>query len=247
MPMLAKVALCVLATLVAAPAIAEDDQPLLSMEEVKRTTSVVRSAAFDPASFFPTSGRALSTVRIEYRGDDYDWPVYAIAVARACVGEAARPCATRPLARMTRAPAVPDSDRLRHRGAALVVALARQGVDTPEEARSALPSQGVEWLEADLDACPSAKAVLNRVGSIRWTARAAVDQALSDDPSFDLVLHADTVRVEFEQFREISVYDGWLKERSPGAWARSLYEALEPCWGPATITPPWERPANEAG
>lgn len=94
---------CIAAALVLGlitPAAARDAQPSFDFRE--RT----RALAFDPARFFSEQSEPAMSVR--YLGDDYGYPVYAIAVRRGCTdadrGEGRRTCGERLIARMVRSP-----------------------------------------------------------------------------------------------------------------------------------------------
>ncbi|MFN3816623.1 hypothetical protein [Brevundimonas sp.] len=204
----------------------------------------VRTLAFDPTRFFPSEHiEDRSTVRIVYTGDDYDWPVYAIAVAEGCVdAENIREddCASRLRARMVRAPAPADLTRPRQRGTHLVGRLIERGATSPRQIQTALDEIGVEWVEADLRACPEALAALGRSANAVWVPD-AVANPVAGDELMALVLHADIVQVEVEQFARVSTYRGWIDDGSPAAWATDFAGSLESCWAPAGVPAPWSR------
>ena len=208
--------------------------------ELQAVRDDLERLAFDPAKFFPSPYvQDRSTVRIVYTGDDYGWPVYAIAIAEGCIDGEARPKdrgASRWRARMVRAPAVPGVDRPRQRGGELVSRLVRAGATSADGLREALNTAGVEWVEADLRTCPGATRALAQSADAAWVPEAVAAPKPNDE---QLVLHADIVRVEVQQYARLSTYRGWLAERSPGAWAVDLASTLGPCWRPATIAAPW--------
>lgn len=242
-------ALALLAPVVlGAPAAAQEDEQEARFEARLEIRDVVQPMAFDPSKFFPSPYvEDSSIIRITYTGNDYAWPVYAIAVADGCV-DAENPrqdaCASRLRARMVRSPALADLTRPRQRGLHLLNQLADRRATSPEDIRRALDSVGVEWLEADFRTCPGATEALRRSKDITWApdeiARLA-DERSGDEPLL-MVIHADKVRVEFEQFLRLSTYYGYVADGSPAAWAVELEETLEPCWRPATVPPPWRGP-----
>lgn len=214
------------------------------------TRDAVRRMAFDPSRYFPSPHiRDRSIIRITYTGDDYGWPVYAIAIAAGCVDQEnvrADGCVSGLRARMVRAPAPPGMTRPRQRGSHLVNQVTQRGGSSPEQIRAALDDIALEWVEADLRTCRGATAVLGRLRDAEW----APDAVAEPNPAgeeLSLVLHADIVRVELQQYARRTIYEGWLAEDSPAVWAESLAAALEPCWRPAATPPPWRDAANAGG
>lgn len=182
-----------------------------------------------------------SIIRIAYTGDDYAWPVYSIAISEGCFeGEtSSRECGSRLTARMVRSPAPPDMTRTRQRGSHLVRGLVERRATSRSSIRSNLRALGIEWLEADLRACPGVSSLLARSARLLWVPEEVSNPGPRDE--IRLVLHADIVQVVFEQYARRATYDGYMSEGSPAAWAVELAEALEPCWRPARVTPPWGR------
>ncbi|WP_303698898.1 hypothetical protein [Brevundimonas naejangsanensis] len=204
--------------------------------------AIVREAAFDPKTYFPSKyTKDRSIVRIAYTGDDYGWPVYSIAIAAGCLEGETIPrdnCASRLRARMVRAPAIPDAARPRLLGAQLVTRVKETGATSPEEVRQALRDMNLEWVEADLRTCPGALATLTRSAEAAWVPDAIINPTPGDEMA-SLVLHADIVRVELQQYARLTTYSGWIAERSPAAWAVEMASTLEPCWGSISNPPPW--------
>lgn len=219
-------------------------------QQVAETREAVRQIAFDPSRYFPSLYvRDSSIIRISYTGDDYRWPVYSIAVSFGCIdGEKARDhdCGSRLRARMVRAPAAPGLARLRQRGAHLIEQVVRRGAVSPGQISAALDALGPEWLEADLQTCPNAVDVLEQSREAAW-APDEVAAPLSGSREVELVLHADIVRVELQQYARRTTYEGWLADGSPGAWAERLSAVLEPCWRPAAAPTPWHGPIDPPG
>lgn len=206
--------------------------------------AIVQQVAFDPKTYFPSQYITdRSIVRIAYTGDDYGWPVYSIAIAEGCLDGETIPrdsCASRLRARMVRAPAIPDATRPRLLGARLVARVKDTGAETSDEVRQALSDMNLEWVEADLRTCPGALATLARSAGAVWVPDAITDPT-PDDDMLGIVLHADIVRVDFQQYARLTTYSGWIAERSPAAWAVEMASTLEPCWRPSSDQPPWLR------
>lgn len=211
-----------------------------TFEEMLNVSERVSELAFDPARFFTEEdGHDRSMIRIAYTGDDYGWPVYSIAVMTGCLpGEAHSPaCADRLTARMVRAPAPPDMDRPRERGSALVRDLVERGEVSRSGLRNGLTSAGVEWLEADGRSCPGFVEALGASADLQWVPREVSHPDGSGE--IRIVLHADIVHVTFDDYARRSIYEGYIAEASPAAWAVALAEVLEPCWKPVAAPAPW--------
>ena len=221
-------------------------QPARAQEtSILETRDAVRQMAFDPATFFPSPYiKDRSVIRITYTGDDYGWPVYAIAIAEGCIDQEnvrQDDCKSRLRARMVRAPAPPNLTRARQRGVHLVTRLVERGATSPELMRTALDQLGVEWLEADLRTCSGAMETLQQSTEAVWVPDAVSDPT-PDDEMAGLVLHADIVQVEIQQYARRTTYVGWLAAGSPAVWAEALATVLEPCWRPANVSVPWSAP-----
>lgn len=240
MRFLTRLVLCSLAIAsMAAPAVAQEPS-ILDIRDP------VRAMAFDPTRFFTTAqGRDGSDVRILYTGDDYGWPIHAIAIAAGCQGDeglSPEACATRLTARMVRAPAPPGMDRPRQRGTYLLGQLAQRNATTPPRIAAALSEVGTEWLEADLRTCEAALTVLRRADEADWTPNSFINldrPPTAVDYLAGLTMHADMVQVEFQQHSRRSTYRGEVAEGTPAGWADTLATAIEPCWRPASAPPPW--------
>lgn len=203
---------------------------------------MVRQVAFDPRTYFPSQYiKDRSIVRIAYTGDDYGWPVYSIAIAAGCMDGETIPrdnCASRLRARMVRAPVLPDAARPRVQGAQLVARVRESGAESAEDVRRVLSELNLEWVEADLRTCPGALAALARSAEAAWVPVAVADPPLRGG-DLGIVLHADIVRVEVQQYARFTSYSGWIAEQSPAAWAVEMASILEPCWAPTQNPPPW--------
>lgn len=194
--------------------------------------------AFDPARLFDRAGHPL--VGIQYLGDDYGYPVYAIALAHGCTGKRGPDCRPTLIARMVRAPNASKVERPRWAGAAVVNRVKQAGATTPEEIASALDRLDLEWREVDLSACPAAMAVLPDAAKAEWMPPAMANP-LQRQP-LEMFLHFDTVSVTLSgDYTRKTNYSGRIADHLPSGWAVRLAAALEPCWRPATAAPPWRR------
>jgi hypothetical protein len=222
-----------LALILVAPSVAQDGP---HSDDFRERT---RALAFDPARFFPERPEPAMSVR--YLGDDYGFPVYAIAFRRGCIdadqGEARRTCGDRLVARMVRAPFEGEPPRPRARGQRLFAMIAPSKPQNDDALLRLLDNSGLEWLEADVRKCPTAMAHLGTGRDLKFSP--AMDQ--TGQPA-ELVLHADTVSFEIGDYLTRSRYEGWLKPGSPGAWANDLAASLETCWKPSMSLVPWRVP-----
>lgn len=207
----------------------------------------VLAEAFDPERFFDGRYIEAPLLTIRYLGDDYDYPVYAIALYKGCHdadAEGDRSCRDRLQARMIRAPYDGEPERPRWRGTRLLEELRNRGVSSRKELFAALDDGAVEWLEADLAACPAALQQARATGDLRWFGEPLVPGA-SDNIA--IVLHFDTVDVRFRPnyFTDFR-YQGHVDADLPSGWADAFATSLENCWKPATATRPWRRaPAKD--
>jgi hypothetical protein len=241
MSILGRVPLCLL--LLGWPAAPGHAQAITSPEVLGHVREAVRELAFDPTRYFQSEHVGdPSIIRITYTGDDLAWPVYSIAIAEGCQdGEPRSPenCGSRLTARMVRSPAPSHMARPRQRGSHIVRELVARRATSGSSIRSNLRAVGIEWLEADLRACPGISSILARSAQLSWVPEEVSNPGASEEIS--IVLHADIVKVVFDQYARSATYDGYIADGSPAAWAVELAEALEPCWRPARATPPWSR------
>ncbi|KQM23870.1 MULTISPECIES: hypothetical protein [unclassified Sphingomonas] len=220
---------------IAAPAPAQD-APRYDVAE--RT----RVLAFDPARFFADTPKPAIAIR--YVGDDRRVPIYAIAVRRGCRTDpgsvdADLDCGQRLIARMLRAPFPGQPDRPRLRGYRLIGTLEQRRVASDDELRRGLDGAGLEWVEADVRRCPKAMAHLATMGTLRFAAGIDFDRRLPE-----IILHADSIRLEIGDYLLSHSYEGWLKPGTAGAWADAFAKSLEGCWKPATAPVPWQAPVR---
>lgn len=215
----------------AVPSAAQDARSSYDFQE--RT----RALAFDPARFF--DDRPEPAISIRYLGDDYGYPVYAIAVHKGCTeadqGEARRTCGARITARMVRAPFEGEPPRPRARGQKLFAMIARSAPRNDDALLRVLDTARLEWFEADVGACPTAMAQLAASRDLKFSA------ALDPASEIELVLHADKVSFETGDYLMRSRYEGWLKPGSPGAWANDFAKSLAACWKTSAAPVPWRK------
>lgn len=208
----------------------------------------VLAEAFDPERFFGGRFVEAPVLTIRYLGDDYDYPVYAIALYRGCHdtdAEGDLTCRDRLRARMVRAPYDGEPERPRWRGTRLLEELRKRGVSSRKELLEALDDGAVEWLEADLAACPNALEHARDTKELRW-----FGEPLVPEPSNNIavVMHFDTVDVRFRPnyFTDFR-YQGLVDTKLPSGWADAFAKSLESCWKPAAAIRPWRRtPATTA-
>lgn len=200
----------------------------------------VLHAAFDPAMSFAgdlrdgSSDELLLTVWASAR-DDYA-PAYSLAIAYRCLPEEGAetwPCEFR--ARMLRtAPTISD-------GFETSLALfhhAREAASA-EAMRAYLDEAGLDWLEADVSACPKGIFAMDSVRVADWNPDIHYTLQKLEDRA--LVLHPAEIRVAMRGTLARSTYQGWVLGNGVPAAVAKLVETLEPCWTPATSPPPWRR------
>lgn len=198
--------------------------------------------AFDPETFFQDRYRFAPLLTIRYLGDDWDYPVYAIALFEGCHSddpEGDRSCQNRLQARMMRAPYDGEPGRPRWRGSKLLGDLRTSGVASREALLDALDTGMVEWLEIDLAECPSGLNYAKKVEGVRWFGESLVTEPASQ---ITIMAHFDTIDMRFRpnhysDFR----YSGYVDDDVPSGWADGFARSLENCWKPSKATPPWRR------
>ncbi|MFY8196835.1 MAG: hypothetical protein ACOVKV_17335 [Novosphingobium sp.] len=202
----------------------------------------VLAEAFDPERFFDGRYVEAPILTIRYLGDDYDFPVYAIALYKGCHdvdAEGDRSCLDRLQARMIRAPYDGEPERPRWRGTRLLEDLRTRGVSSRKELLKALDDGAVEWLEADLATCPAALNNARSTDELRWFGEPLVQEP-SDEMA--IIMHFDTIDVRFRPnyFTDFR-YQGHVGDGLPSGWADAFAKSLESCWKPATAIRPWRR------
>ena len=195
--------------------------------------------AFNTDLFFSERKEQRLFMSINYRGDDYDYPVYAIAVRKGCistdVGTAKKECHKRLTARMVRSPYEGEPQRPRHRGQKLLRAISEQKVKNDKELIKALDEYGLEWYEADINSCETAVQFLKSSSEINFFP----NPILLKDDSINIYLHADTMDFSFGDYNKKVHYSGVISDNTPGAWANQFARSLESCWFPSKAEAPW--------
>lgn len=102
----------------------------------------------------------------------------------------------------------------------------------------ALDKAGLEWVEADVAGCPGAAAQMAKAEGLQWI-QPGLLAPQPDGDAIELVIHADTIKVEFRALQRTSAYHCWIAPGSPAEWAKQLADALESCWRPLAALPPW--------
>lgn len=199
--------------------------------------NLINNAAFEPSKYFADEEVGLDLIYITYRGDDYDWPFYSIAIRNDCAKVHTEACQLARRARMVKVP-VGANERPRKSGSRLVGEILQQAT-TPQDIPKALDKSGLQWVEADLKACPGAMSVLAEATKSQWVQKTTVAPAKGDP--IRLSLHADKVTVAFKEYLQEATYYGALYEGTPAAWADNLAKTLEPCWKPASAPAPWHQ------
>lgn len=191
-----------------------------------------REIAFDPVRFFPSPARPVISVRyMGYAG----YPVYAVAVHGGClVTDKKAGCSGLLRARMVRSPYAGKPPRTRNRGHRLYARIAQAKPMNDKALRSLFDKGELEWLEADVQNCPTAMAHLATGRDLRFSNRLKDIRNLQE-PGF----HSDYMIVEVGSGSEMSRYEGWPKPGTPGEWANEFTTSLETCWKPAAALAPW--------
>lgn len=201
--------------------------------------AAINRLAFDPARYFADQ-RGEDLLRITYRGDDYDFPVWSLTIRNGCLPGQPRPSFFKGrVARMVRAP-VPEigAERPRWRGMALVNALG--DARSEGEVTDRLDKAGLEWVEADMATCPGGMDALKAIADARWP---SASRLLPSDEMEPIVLHADKMTVEVPAFLHHVRFSGAIFPGNPGEAAVKLARALDPCWKPTNAPVPWRNPA----
>lgn len=202
-----------------------------------------RQLAFDPARFFTERNGLDLFISVRYTGDDYGYPVYSIGVRKGCIfsdeGEARKSCGNRLVARMVRSPSGGKVERPRSRGQRLFGALSGKKIADDAGLKNALNEYGLEWFEADLNACAPAIMHLKTAGETKFFPTAPLPD---NNAPFDIILHADKIELLFGEYLERVRYYGLPQKDNPGGWADDFAKSLESCWVPATAVVPWHVP-----
>lgn len=204
----------------------------------KTAGEVVLDAAFDPVRSFKgdlegADDELVLTAWASAR-DDYA-PAYSLAIAYRCLPTAKEgeyECGY--TARMLRTGGREDEFE---RSLALV-ALAKETADAAEM-RQALEGARLEWLEADVEACPNGIFAMDSVRVATWNPD--IHPALQAREAREIIMHPAAIRVTMFGSYTRTTYEGWrLADGVPGG-IHKLLETLEACWKPGTSRRPWNR------
>ncbi|WP_372783694.1 hypothetical protein [Phenylobacterium sp.] len=197
-------------------------------------------AAFDPNRSFKgdlTPGgddQLLLTVWASAR-DDYA-PMYSLAIAYRCV-----PTETRGQRRCGYTARLLRTGLMDNEGFGRSLELSGQAriATSASEMRSQLDKASLQWLEADVDACPKGIFAMDSVRVSDW--RPDIHFGLQDTKDREIIMHPAAIRVRMSGTYATSAYEGWVLAAGVPAAVRQLLETLEPCWKPATAPRPWTR------
>jgi len=197
--------------------------------------------AFDPARIFVGDVRPSSddqvVLEVSASLRDYYIPAYSLAIAYRCravetlgrikCGYTARTLRVGP-------PGEGQFDR------GLMFLSRLRNARTVQEMRPLMDGQtGLQWLEADVDACPQGIFAIDSVRVTNW--RPDIHYPLQPRNEREIILHPAQIRVKMIGTYTTTTYQGWVLADGVPAAVRTLLDTLEPCWTPATSPKPWER------
>ena len=230
-----------------------------SRDNIFRVRDTLTDMAFDPLTYFPSDEyRDYPTIRILYTAHDYRWPVYAIAVFEGCIyaeGEAKtleskNACRSNFRARVVRLKDAdnPDTKR-RYVARDFIDSLVANGASSRSAIRSRLNKSDIEWLEADLNECPSASQALSMLKGRDWMPSFASSLTMQryvlgvkrDDGMLEISGHGDDIDTTISSGGEFFRYIGYAEENTPSEWAEQFYSSLTTCLQPAVVPAPWNR------
>lgn len=200
---------------------------------------VVLRAAFEPANSFEgdlTGGDDELVLTATASARDDFAPAYSLAIAYRCIA-ADNPgqyqCGY--TARMLRT-GVTDEERF---GRSLELVAQARTVKAASEMRRRLDRAALQWLEADVDACPKGILAMDSVRVADWNPD--IHYALQHVEDRELIMHPASIRVRMTGSYATSTYEGWVFASGVPAAVRELAKTLEPCWKPAKSPRPWNR------
>lgn len=201
----------------------------------QKTNKKVYELAFDPdRNFWAEAGPFLTIV---HRGDDWDVPIYSLSIAQ---------IEKKFVARMVRAPKGAEDDRPRASGYRLYTAIDNAEAKSDAALKAFFDTGAVEWLETDIETCPGSAEKIKAVHAAQWSAYPDMAwERTFGDPENDtpIVMHADTVRVQYRSYLQQIEYSGWFSggEDHVSTAVLNLEKTLNDCWKPATSKAPWHR------
>lgn len=242
---------------------AADAETSPTLEALSGAKQVLWETVFDPSVYAEgLHERPQTRIEMRYHGDDYDYPVAALALTYArepdCVA-ALRQAAVRPpdacpfgwRAHVVRAPE-PESNqypglRPRWRGSALEARLAAQPALMEAGAETIIAALDIEHLILEEAGCLEAQpdlAGLVTVSPVQKSYSELFDPAVEFKGLGGLYLHADTVSVRVESYAGVLEASGVPEAGRVTGWARDLLLAFDPCFEKAGFGPLW-RPAPD--
>lgn len=215
-----------------------------STQGASRPGVAVLLEAFDPARNFagdlrPSSDDELVlSVRASAR-DDYA-PEYSLAIAYRCTPsdtEGQWRCGY--AARLLRV-GLNNEDGSFGRSLELFGQAGRAA--SAADMRARLDRASLQWLEADVNACPNGVFAMDSVRVADW--RPDIHYALQRPEEREIILHPAAIRVRMHGSYSTATYEGWVLAAGVPEAVRHLLETLEPCWHPADSAKPWRRVAE---
>ncbi|HEV2745934.1 MAG TPA: hypothetical protein VGW34_01380 [Allosphingosinicella sp.] len=214
--------------------------------ELESLSARVREIAFNPNTFFKQETLLEPLISITYTGDDWGWPVYAIALHEGCVRpEPVGPrCWYRRTARMMRVHGLASHERPRTAGRLLIDRIDAKAPRTDEEIKTVLDGSELDWLQADLNACPRAAALISKTKNMDWVG-SEIHSPVRGGP-ITYAVHADDTMIHLRSsIQQVSMFSGLPRGNNPAAWAKKFYQALQPCLKPASAPWPWRQKSDE--
>jgi hypothetical protein len=190
----------------------------------------VLAEAFQPDDYPAELAGSELILNVAARAKDDILPAYSFAVFYSCTNIGSNQCRRDYLARLLRIP--PDEYRN-----SLALAGRLQGASGDAAARKIMDEAGLDWLQADLRACPDALDALEAVRTSTWGPKPHYGLVEPDG----ILVHPAIVRIEMAGMDETTSYKGWVLADGPPAAVRQLLAILDPCWKPAPAPPPWRR------
>lgn len=198
---------------------------------------------FSANSFFPEHfvGPDLTA---RYIGDDYGWPVWAVAAKLACPNPETldRSSACEPeerdwVIRQAAAPEIQEGARPRRNGFAFSQQM-QVGLQANSDVNTVARDAGLIWREARMSACPVAQEAFDAFRNVSWLPTNHPLVYTSDE--LNLVLHADKIQLTLQTYLQETTFTGWLAEGNPADRFNAFVVALEPCWTTPSVPAPWE-------
>lgn len=217
-----------------------------TLDDRQIATREISKIAFTPEAFFPGDESGPRGLRVVYRGDDYGWPVWALAVRFGCEGSREPGCHRHWRARAVLAPPPPNANpmaqlflRPRSRGSSIVAKAVRLRASDPDRPWPSIVGElGLAWLETDHAACPRGTTALARVRDVKWISPWTVPPALNEEEERKpppIYLHPDRLQIRLGSLSTTAVAD----EIGAAVWARELFATLQTCFTPSTAERPW--------